>query len=304
MDLRYTVPAHLSREDQLLLIKRGEEHFEEQVDAITARVTAEADLHLIGLTGPTCSGKTTAAEKLTQAFKLRGKTLHVISVDDFYYNKEQLHQLATQKGQKELDYDSEDTIDTELLRLCAESLIRGDVTRLPRFNFQTGLREAGETVRPQKDDVFLFEGIQILYPKVEAILKGSAYQSLYISPRSEIETGGEIFKPNEIRLLRRLVRDFRFRSTSPDFTLRLWKSVRENEEKSIFPYAHHCEVQIDSTMPYEIGMLKPYLEQILPTLPQDSPNAQTASGILERLKRVQPIPSELLPEQSLYKEFI
>ncbi len=304
MNLRYTVSNSLTAEEQRLLIRRGEEHFEEQVAALTERMTAQTDLHLIGLTGPTCSGKTTAAEKLTQAFEARGKTLHVISVDDFYYNKEYLHELAIQKGTKELDYDSEETIDTDLLRICAESLIRGEVTRLPRFNFHTGEREAGELIRPSEHDVFLFEGIQILYPKVEEILKRSFYQSLYICPLSEIETGGEIFSPNEIRLLRRLVRDFRFRSTASDFTLRLWRSVRENEERSIFPYAHHCHTQIDSTMPYEIGMLKPYLEQILPTVPKDSPSAEKAKTILDRLKWVQPIPSDWLPAKSLYKEFI
>jgi len=116
--------------------------------------------------------------------------------------------------------------------------------------------------------------------------------------------GGECFAPNEIRLMRRLVRDHRYRASDPAFTLYLWQSVRENEEKNIFPNANACHFYIDSTMPYEIGILKPYLEELLPTVPTASPFYGEAQNLLARLQAILPIPSSYMTENSLYKEFI
>jgi uridine kinase len=116
--------------------------------------------------------------------------------------------------------------------------------------------------------------------------------------------GEELFLPNEIRLLRRLVRDRLFRNTPPEFTLQIWQSVRENEEKSIFPYVSKCHFEIDSTMPYGLGILKPHLERILETVPKGSPFLQIADRIRERIQCVQSVPNDLIGVNSLYKEFV
>jgi uridine kinase len=178
-------------------------------------------------------------------------------------------------------------------------------TQLPRFDFQSGMRVKGQCLIPRKNDVFLFEGIQILYPSIDAVLsRHDAYRSFYICPASSIEVGGEEFLPNEIRLCRRLVRDYLHRATLPDFTFYLWESVRSNEDRNIFPYVSHCHATIDSTMPYEIGILKPYLEKILPGVTQDPRHGKQASGILAELENVQALSADLIPQNSLYKEFI
>lgn len=177
-------------------------------------------------------------------------------------------------------------------------------TSMPHFDFRLGKRIDGAKISPLPDDIFLFEGIQILYPKVHAMLNCAAYCSIYICPASFVSVGGVVFEPNDLRLMRRLVRDFRYRSSDPAFTLYLWQSVRNNEETSIFPNAHACNYVIDSSMPYEVGMLRPYLEDILKTVSFRDPSFSDVQNILMKIQAVQPIPSEYMTEKSLYKEFI
>ncbi len=299
----YQVAFCEDREAQARLVRQGDQHFDEQMQALAEALNAQS-LRFIGLTGPTCAGKTTAAKRLTDRLQQFGKRVHVVSLDDFYHQKEYLHELARRKGRSEPDYDSEDTINATLLRSCVESLLEGRPTRMPRFNFKTGKREEGELLQMGENDSILLEGIQLLYPRVDAILQGKPYQSIFIGPLTALEVAGERFEPNEIRLLRRLVRDHHFRNTDAAFTLTLWKSVRENEERSIFPYVGHCTYRIDSTMPYDPGMLRPYLEAILPRIEKESPQWAQAQDILKKIQSVQVIPSDLIAPDSLYKEFI
>jgi len=283
---------------------QGELRLEARLNEVTKRLLGFSELHFIGLTGPTCAGKTTAAKKLTAEFEKNGKRVHVVSLDDFYHSKEYLHELVLRKGRNELDYDSEDTINIHLLSECVESLLAQKPTQLPTFNFRTGKREKGALIQLRQNDVVLFEGIQLLYPRVDQILSERACQSVFICPLTALAVGEELFLPNEIRLMRRLVRDHLFRSTSAEFTLQLWKSVRENEEKSIFPYVSKCRFEVDSTMPYGLGILKPCLEEILETVPKGSPFREIADRIRERIQCVQAVPEALIGANSLYKEFV
>ena len=292
------------RMEQAHLVKACEQAFDDRMESVANRIADRSDFKILGLTGPSCAGKTTAAKKLTEALEKRGRCVHTVSVDDFYFDKEYLHARANVAEGMEIDYDSEDTIDTALLLQKTQSLLAQKPTTLPCFDFQTGERTEGRTVTPKADDVFLFEGIQILYPKVRKILSSAAYCSVYIAPSSAICCNGLLFEPNRIRLMRRLVRDYRYRASAPSFTFYLWESVRKNEEACIFPYAHTCDEQIDSTMPYEIGMLKPYLEELLLQMSPTDTYAPQARELLQDLQKIPVVPSELLGEKSLYKEFI
>ena len=304
MKKNYVTPMDLDDAAMRELVIGSDESLRLRMKAVADQIAADPNLHLIGLTGPTCSGKTTTARLLTEVLCAAGHCVHVISIDDFYYDKAYLQKRADLDPDIEIDYDSEDTIDIELLEEKTASLLAGKTTEMPRFDFPTGERVKGQTITPDPDDVFLFEGIQILYPKVDAILRSRDYRSIYIYPFSSVEIGREIFESDELRLLRRLVRDYLHRSTDPDFTFYVWESVRENEEKSIFPYADTCNYFIDSTMPYEVGMLKPYLEKILTKIPAESRSYGQAREVLRQLEQVQPIPSEYMTPNSLYKEFI
>lgn len=277
---------------------------DDEIEAAMRCVESAQDLRIFGLTGPTCAGKTTAAKKITTYLERRGLRVRVVSVDDFYFDKDYLQRRADADPDIEIDYDSEDTIDVELLAEQTKNLLACHRTFLPRFDFRSGKRVGGETLIPHKEDVFLFEGIQILYPRVRAILNQGGYKSIYICPLSTLRVGELNFSPNKIRLMRRLVRDSLHRATLPSFTFYLWRSVRENEEKNIFPYVHGCDAQIDSTMPYEIGMLKPYLEPLLMQIPTGDPSFSEGKKILEMLRSVPAVSHLYMTENSLYKEFI
>ena len=289
---------------QCAFVEECDARLERDMIEVARQVSRTPELRLLGLTGPTCSGKTTAANKLTDYLERHGHRVYVISIDDFYYDLEILHKKAEMSPDVEIDYDSEDTIDVELLAEKAESLLACKRTEMPHFDFKTGRRTAGHIIEPLPQDVFLFEGIQTLYPKVNSFLERGAYQSIYICPSTSLRVKDEVFEPNEIRLMRRLVRDFRYRASEPEFTFYLWQSVRENEEKSIFPNAFRCHYFIDSTMPYELGMLKPYLCDILGRVSKNGQFYGRAQEILHTLSEVETIPSEFMTENSLYKEFI
>ncbi len=300
-----SMPPLSTEEEKRAFVQSCDKDFEARLASLAERIASGNELQFIGLTGPTCSGKTTAAHKLTEALKEHGHRVHVVSIDDFYYDKSYLTARAEKDESIEIDYDSEETIDISLLEEKTKALLLGKETEMPRFDFQTGLRCKGKIITPRKGDVFLFEGIQILYPRVHRILGQGAYQSVYIAPMSAIEAGGKQFSPNRIRLMRRLVRDSIYRSSDASFTLYLWQSVRENEEKSIFPNAHLCNSFLDSTCAYELGMLKPYLERLLKdSLKKDGRELDAAQTILLELADIEPISSDYITPNSLYKEFI
>ncbi|MBQ7384407.1 MAG: hypothetical protein IJV72_06415 [Clostridia bacterium] len=291
-------------EEEKSFIRECEADFERRLSETAAEICGVEDAKVITLSGPTCSGKTTAANKIISEFGKRGKRVHVISIDDFYYDKEILHKKSEQNRNGEIDYDSAETIDLESFSDFVNRIFESRELLCPVFDFKSGIRTSYRSIKCEENDIFIFEGIQAIYPEVRAILDIHGYISVYISPRSSIEAGGELFEPNEIRLLRRTVRDCHFRDTSAEFTLKIWKSVRDNEERNIFPYEDSCLFYIDSTFAYELGILKPYLEEYLASVGQNSPQREEADRILEKIKAIGVISEEYLSPNSLYKEFV
>lgn len=259
---------------------------------------------VICLSGPTCSGKTTAAAMLADRLRADGREVHIISIDDFYFDRDYLHELSRKKGLDVIDYDSADTIDLHALGEFVREVFCGEEIHCPVFDFKTGMRVGVRTVKAEESDLFIFEGIQAIYPQVTEMFEPIGYISVYIAPLRSLSVEGEVFEPDDIRLLRRLVRDSNFRNTQPEFTLRLWESVRENEDKNIFPFTDRCKYFIDSTHDYELGILRPFLERILPIVPEDSKYKSKTKDILMRLSAVESLSSSLIEEGSLYKEFV
>ena len=260
---------------------------------------------VIGLTGPTCSGKTTAAKKLIEYLGDEKKRVHTISLDDFYktvYPRSRAELAKTDVSK--LDFDSPDTLDTaELEKFTTELFSRG-VASKPIFSFESGEREGYEEIISDDDDVYIFEGIQVLYPSVLSIIEGNGGQVLCVCPESGIEVEGRKFKPNFIRLCRRLVRDYNFRASSAEFTFSLWDGVRRNEKENIFPLMPRCDLVIDTTLEYEMNVLAPYLRRILANMTRGDEHYEKSLEILEAIENIEGIDSSVIERGSLYKEFV
>lgn len=299
----------MSKDDGQILWTKERVHaceaaFVMQLEQAAAMIGGDPTLRVCTLTGPTCSGKTTAAEMLVSRLSAYGKRVHVISIDDFYYPTAYLRSLSEQKGLSSIDYDSVDTIDLAALRDVTEEIFSSPTVHCPIFDFRHGTRSGYREMKIDERDVFLFEGIQAAYPEVTALFSAYGTIALYIAPHTPIVTDGHVFEPNEIRLLRRIVRDENFRQTSAEFTMGMWESVRQNEDAHIFPYVGTSHLWIDSTMPYEIGMLRPYLERVLATVSVNSPHRAEADRILSAIATSAPLPSSWIEDGFLYREFI
>lgn len=273
-----------------------------------ADVKAACDLSLEGgriitLCGPTCSGKTTTARILDDEFKKAGKELHSISIDDFYFDKEVLEKRSFEKGEQ-LDYDSPTTIDLELFERVIEDIEDGGKVTLPKFDFSLGKRVGMEEIYVRDEDVFLFEGIQAVYPELTRLLNGHDYTSLFISVEDGLNYGGTGFSPRELRFMRRIVRDARTRGASAQFTFSLWKGVVANEDKNIYPNLEGIDFSINSTMAYEASVIKPFVMPLLFGISTDSKYKKDANDIIAKLENIPMIDSKFVPDESVFREFI
>ena len=307
------LPLVLTPEEGVALIKANEVAFDARLDQAAAaicRACLEGGVRVIRLSGPTCAGKTTTAHKLTSVLEAAGLSVYPISLDDFFYGRDVLEAMAERHPEGVLDYDSVETIDLSAIEACIRSLMETGEADIPVFDFTTGYAETTRHLRVEADQtpVFLFEGIQAVYPEVAALFEGIPSRSLFSNVQRNITLmdgdGERIFTPSDIRLMRRLVRDEAKRGTTPDFTLTLWESVRANEESSILPNAHACDYSIDSTMAFDIHILTPHLRRIFAEHPCDGAEAAEAEAILASIRGVEGIGDDCLAENSLYHEFI
>lgn len=271
--------------------------------AEAVKSTSENCARVIGLTGPTCSGKTTAAKKLIEHLGDEDRRVCTVSLDDFF--KDQFSRAELQNADPtKLDFDSPDTLDTDLLGEFVDTLFAKGIAKKPIFDFVSGERSRYEEVELDGDDVLLFEGIQVLYPAVFKTIEEHGGAVLCVRPESGIDVEKRLFEPNLIRLCRRLVRDSNFRGASPEFTLGLWDSVRRNEDQNIFPYMDRCNVVIDTTLAYEMNILAPYLRRLLGQMNAEDPHAAIGREILKMIEGIEGIDSQVIAPESLYREFV
>ena len=298
MKLLYKEVKSFSEAEEFVALCEGK--FEEKLREASREVLSRGN-RIIALSGPTCSGKTTTAALLVDEIEKSGHNAVVISIDDFYLDN---LRVGMTEGKK-IDFDSVKTIDLEYLETFTKKLLLLEEVKIPVFDFTTGCRSAYRTFQPSEKDIFVFEGIQAVYPEVTSLF-GDRYTSVFICVGDEVMCNGVYFSPHEIRLLRRIVRDFKFRSTSPENTLMIWQSVRENEEASIFPNADNPDFFIDSFLTYELYMIAGYAIPLLKTVPLGSPFKVSADSLRARLELIDTsyYLSEYVPDNSMFREFI
>ena len=286
-------------------VKKCDREFETLLSDEVKRFCDERNPRVIGLTGPTCSGKTTTAKKLIAHLGNSSKIVHVISLDDFFkevFSREELERQGVDLSK--IDFDSPDTLDIELFGSFVSDLVTKGRATKPIFDFKTGERREYESFVADDDDVFLFEGIQVLYPSVISVIEKMGGVVIGVRPMSAIEVDGETFEPDFVRLCRRIVRDYNFRGSTPEFTLSIWDGVRRNEEINIFPYFDRCDLKIDTVLPYELNVLAPYLRRILAEIDESEEHFDVCAEILKRFEKIEGTDSSVISADSLYREFV
>lgn len=296
--MKYCKRTFESREEQKKFVDACEHDFEERLASAVSAATHVEGLKVVELSGPTCSGKTTTAKKLIDDFSASGRNVHIVSIDNFFKDN-----IRKQISGDDIDLDSINALDLDDFYRCAEEILAGRPVQVPEFDFVSGRRVGYTEILPTPEDVYIFEGIQAVYPEITSIFGKTNSRSVCICPKESVNVDGVIFEPNELRFMRRLVRDYNFRGASPEYTMYLWKSVRQNEDKNIFPYVDSCDIQINSTMPYDVNVLSQFLRPLLESVPNGE-YRKTADELYKKIEGIEAIDTRLIPDGSLYYEFI
>ena len=284
------------------LVNDCEAAFENQLAELCKRVGL-ANYKVILLSGPSCSGKTTTTNKLVETLNNKGDDVYIVSVDDFYYDRMYLMARSEQLG-ADVDFESIAAIDLPFFKMCMQSLLNGEKTLLPHYDFVLGRRTAYYAYQLKENSVIIVEGIQSVYPEITKVFEQTDNLSVFISTERGVECGDCCFDPTELRLIRRLVRDSRHRGATAEFTFYIWNSVTENERKSIMPYKDKSDIKIDSSMGYEPYLMRSFLIPLLEKdVAKDSPYYQNARSLIERLEKLPPLDASLIPKGSVYCEF-
>lgn len=259
------------------------------------------NIKIVLLSGPSSSGKTTTAKKLAMYLKTLGLKPHPLSLDDYFLERDQ-----TPLGEDgKPDYEGVRAIDIKLLNRQLKKLFEGHEVVTPTYDFLTGKKIFNKPLKLEKTDILIVEGLHALNETLSKDIPKENKYKIYISPLIflNIDNDNRI-SLTDIRLLRRMVRDYYTRGHSPSKTLASWSDVRRGEEKYVFPYQDEADVIFNSFLAYELGVLKTYVEPLLYSVNPSDPEYHTAIRLLEILRLVLPIPSVDVPSTSIIREFI
>jgi len=255
------------------------------------------------LSGPSGSGKTTTAHKICSALECIGVRAHTVSLDKYYLQLDPKTTPRTEDG--EYDLESPFCLDLELLGNHFKALDRGEEVTIPHFSFKLQSRDTSKQ-KPLKlttGEIVIFEGIHALNDML-ADEHPEAFK-LYISARSDIESYGSLrFKRTWTRLLRRVVRDELFRGTGASDTFKMWAVVRDGEKKYISPFKHKADLLFDSSMPYEVPVMKHFAQKVFGDVPDGIKRCDELRSVLPSLMNFEEVDPTFVPPDSILREFI
>ena len=282
------------------LILTSESIFDNKL-ALTANEIVVRGRKFVFIAGPSSSGKSSTAYRLSYALRTYGSTPHIISLDDYYRDRTEL-----KRNNVEINVEDVDALDVEQFKSDMQALLAGNEVELPHFNFITEKREYnGTKIRLDDNDILIIEGIHSLNDRFSEGLPDEYIYKIYVSALSQFNIDEHNRIPSsDIRLLRRIVRDHRTRGYNAGMTIRMWPDVREGEEENIFPYQGSADRMIDTSMVYEIAAIKPYAERVLFCVQRNTPEYAKAKELLKFLNFVVPLSPDLIPPASIIREFI
>ena len=284
------------------LINVSEALQEKKISQIADKIAGQKEIKVVLIAGPSSSGKTTFCKRLSVQLLASGIKPVQISLDDYFVNRED-----TPKDENgELDYESIYALNIPLINEQFNALFRGEEVELPKYNFQTGMSEkSGKKLHLGENNILLVEGIHALNPALTEQIADDKKFKIYASALTTILLDDHNYIPTtDNRLLRRIVRDYKYRGCSAQDTIHRWPSVRAGENKWIFPYQEQADVMFNTAMLFELAVIKTQAEEVLEQVPEKCDEYAEAYRLRKFLKYFAPLPFRNLPPTSLLREFL
>ncbi|MDO4261079.1 MAG: nucleoside kinase [Eubacteriales bacterium] len=284
------------------LILAQEAIMEKELGNIAVQIASRHDKKLVMIAGPSSSGKTTFSHRLSIQLLAHGLRPHPVAVDNYFVERED----TPRDADGEYDFECLEAIDIDLFNRQMQALLQGEEVGLPTFNFITGKKEyKGNTLKLGPDDVLVLEGIHCLNDRLSYALPSESKFKIYVSALTQLNIDEHNRIPTtDGRLIRRIVRDARTRGAGARRTISMWPSVRRGEDSNIFPYQEQADVVFNSALIYELSVLKQYAEPLLFGIRPEEPEYLEAKRLLKFLNYFQGIDSNLVPGNSILREFI
>ncbi len=285
------------------LIRVSEALHEKKIAEIADKITNhEEQKRIVLISGPSSSGKTTFANRLGIQLRVNGYTPKTISLDNYFVNRDKTPMDET----GEYDYEALEAIDVELFNKHLTALLEGHEVEIPVYNFETGSREAvGQKMIMNKNTILVIEGIHGLNDRLTASISSEDKFKIYVSALTSMNIDDHNRIPStDTRIIRRIVRDNKFRGCSAINTINRWPSVRRGEEKNIFPYQENADTMFNSSLVYELCLLKTYAEPLLMQLGPENERYSEVKRLIEFLSYFLPIDGKEVPNNSIVKEFV
>ncbi len=275
---------------------------ERQIAEIAEKIVDRAkEARIVLVAGPSSSGKTTFSKRLAVQLLAQGISPYPIEMDNYFVDRDETPK--DENGQ--FDFEALHALNTKRLSSDLMRLIAGEEVQLPHYNFKTGLSEVGESVRVGRDQLIILEGIHGLNPNLLPAMSPQQTFRVYVSCLTQLNLDRyNRVSTTDTRLIRRIVRDARERGYSALQTISRWESVRRGEKRHIFPYQENADAMFNSALVIELSALKPMIEPLLRQVPYGRPEYIEAKRLLSFLQWFQPIDTELIPDNSILREFL
>ena len=275
---------------------------EKKIAKIAEEIANRKGVKLVLLAGPSSSGKTTSCKRLSIQLAVNGLKPLQISLDDYFVDREKTPKDAN----GEYDYESIYALDLQLINDQFNALFRGEEVELPKYDFQTGKsKKSGKKLKMSPENVLVVEGIHALNPELTSQIPNEHIFRVYASALTTILLDNHNYIPTtDNRLLRRIIRDYKYRGVSAQETIHRWPSVRAGENKWIFPFQENADAMLNTAMLYELAVIKMQAEPLLQQVPENCEEYAEAYRLLKFLKYFKGIPYNNLPPTSLLREFL
>ena len=295
----------VEKRESSMLINVAEALHDKKIGRISDEISRrynEGGARIVFIAGPSSSGKTTFTKRL--AIQLMTNLLEpkMISLDDYFVNRE--HTPKDESG--DYDYESLYALDLDAFNADLNTLLAGGEVKMPTYNFELGRRVyKGNTLKLTENSILLIEGIHGLNPELSAHIEAKMKFFIYVSALTTLSIDDHNWVPTtDNRLLRRIVRDFKYRGVSAMDTIRRWPSVRRGENKWIYPYQENADAMFNSSLIFELGVMKELADSILKSVPRDVAEYAEAYRLMKLLSYFAPITDKLIPSTSLLREFL